>query len=83
MSITLELRPELETKVKAQAEARGLPVERYLQSVIEAAALSPSAPPLTLEEQERLLDELENGLSHVPALPEDAFSRAGIYVEHD
>ena len=34
--VTLELRPEVEERVKKEAEALGLPVEDYLQIVIES-----------------------------------------------
>lgn len=35
MTVTIELRPEVEERAKAEAGALGLPVERYLESVIE------------------------------------------------
>jgi hypothetical protein len=38
MTITLELTPEIEARVQAQAAARGLPVRTYLQNVIEQLA---------------------------------------------
>ena len=83
MNVTLEIQPELETRVRAQAEARGLPVDQYLRSVIEEATLTPIAPPLTLDEHEKLLDELASGLGHIRVPVEDAFSRASIYADHD
>jgi hypothetical protein len=45
MSVTLELRPEIEKRVTAEAAARGLSVEEYLTSIIEGRALrgSPDA----------------------------------------
>jgi hypothetical protein len=36
MSVTLELKPEVEAQVKTEASARGLPVEDYLAAVIES-----------------------------------------------
>lgn len=38
MSITLKLKPEVEASIEAQASARGLSVQDYLQSVIERVA---------------------------------------------
>lgn len=35
MTVTIELKPEVEERAKAEAGALGLPVERYLESVIE------------------------------------------------
>jgi hypothetical protein len=36
MTVTIELKPEIEARVKSEAEALGLPVEDYLESVIES-----------------------------------------------
>ena len=36
MTVTIELKPEVEERAKAEAEAIGLPVEDYLESVIES-----------------------------------------------
>jgi hypothetical protein len=36
MTVTIELKPEVEERAKAEAEALGLPVEDYLESVIES-----------------------------------------------
>ena len=36
MTLTIELKPEVEERAKAEAEAIGLPVEDYLESVIES-----------------------------------------------
>jgi hypothetical protein len=36
MSVTIELKPEIEAQVKTEAAARGLLVEDYLEAVIES-----------------------------------------------
>lgn len=36
MTVTIELRPELEERIKSEAAALGVPVEDYLESVIES-----------------------------------------------
>src|SRR5438067_1391406 len=36
MTVTIELKPELERRAKAEAEALGLPFEDYLEAVIES-----------------------------------------------
>lgn len=38
MSITVELEPEIEERLRAQAAARGVPVREYLQVLIRSAA---------------------------------------------
>jgi hypothetical protein len=60
MSVTLELRPEIEERVTAEAAARGLSVEEYLTSIIEGSALRGS-PDATLEEFEAAMDLLAEG----------------------
>lgn len=36
MTVTIELKPEIEARVKSEAASLGLPVEDYLESVIES-----------------------------------------------
>lgn len=38
---------------------------------------------VSLDEQERILDELAARFAHLPPLPEEAFSRESIYQDHD
>lgn len=35
MTVTLDLKPEIEARLRAKAAERGLPVERFLEAVIE------------------------------------------------
>jgi hypothetical protein len=79
MTITLELEPELEQRVLAQAAANGVSPEAYLLSVIEEAA-PPSPPELTtLEQFEAALDAFSEGTEALPVLPPEAFTRESIY----
>ena len=50
---------------------------------VRVTVLEDAQPELTLEEQERLLDELAAINAHLPPLPEDAMTRAAIYDDHD
>jgi hypothetical protein len=52
MTVTIELTPELEARIFAQAQAAGGSLEAYVQSVVEAAALPPVGQRPTLEEFE-------------------------------
>jgi hypothetical protein len=83
MTVTLDLTPEVRARALAQAEAAGLPLERYLQSIIEQGTLPANSGPVTLEEQERLLDELARRHANLPASSVDSFSRESIYRDHD
>jgi len=79
MTVTLELKPELEQRVVALAAARGLSPDAYLLSVIEAVALPAVAEDASLEEFEAAMDKLAEGMDNVPVLAPDALSRENLY----
>ena len=79
MTVTIELTSELEARVLAQAQAAGISLEAYLQSVIEAAALPPVGKRPTLEEFEAAMDALAEGTDDIPVLSPEATRRESIY----
>jgi hypothetical protein len=82
MIVTLELKPEVERRVLAQAAAQGVSLEAYLASVIEGALpIEPEEG--SLEEFEADMDALAEGSELLPVLPPEAFSRESIYGNHD
>jgi hypothetical protein len=64
MTITLELPPEAEAKLVAQAKARGLSLDAFLRTIIttQAAAMESVKPVQSLsregEDRDRAIDEL-------------------------
>ena len=44
MTVRLEIRPDIETNLAAQARARGIPLDAYLQDVIEEPRPDQSRP---------------------------------------
>ncbi len=89
MTVTLDLAPTTERRLRQRAAESGQALEAYLQQLIEreagdAVGISPSGeqPPLSLEEFDRLLDEVSEGLPPLPPLPAD-FSLADVYTDHD
>jgi hypothetical protein len=87
MTITLSLAPDAERRLRERASENGQTLEAYLQQLIEretsgAGAASELEPLLSLEEFDRLMDEVSEGLPPLPPLPAD-FSRADIYADHD
>jgi len=76
MTVTLELKPEVEARVIEQAAARGVPVEAFLQSVIEDTLNNREEKAFyetaTAEEWEAALDEFGNS---------PAFGRAASFVD--
>ena len=83
MTVRLELKPDVEANLSAQARARGVPLDAYLQDVIEEVARADAAGPASFKEIEATLDtlaEMGRGLPHVPS---SAFSRENIYQDHN
>ena len=83
MTVRLELKPDIEANLAAQARARGVALDVYLQSVIEDLAGSEAAHPARLQEIEAALDALAEMGKGLPHLPSSAFSRDSIYRDHD
>lgn len=53
MTVTLNLKPEVEAGLLAQAQANGMTLEEYLLSMVEGAAISATAKTLSPEERPR------------------------------
>jgi hypothetical protein len=83
MTVTLELRPEIEAALMERAQARGLPVERYLQAVIEDVVGTRYAPRLSPDDMRVALDRLANVGRELPDLPDSALTRASFYADRD
>lgn len=83
MTVGLELRPDIEANLAAQARARGIALDAYLQGVIEDLARTKAAPPASLQDLEATLDALAEMGRDLPHLPSSAFSRESIYQDHD
>ncbi|MGC9994156.1 MAG: hypothetical protein ABSE79_02465 [Terriglobia bacterium] len=84
MAITLNLPPDIEAKLAAQARELGLQLDTYVQSVLQQqAAMEDSLQTLNLEQFEVELDALAEGSDRLPYLPPEALTRASIYRDHD
>ncbi len=83
MTVRLELKPDVEANLAAQARARGVPLDAYLQSVIEDLARAEAAGSVSLQELEATLDTLAEMGRGLPHLPSSTFSRESIYRDHD
>jgi hypothetical protein len=79
MEITLTIPDEL----AAQAQARGIPVEVYAQSLVEEASRkSVSAhPPRTPEQIEAFFEAMAEGSQNLPSLPTESFTRESFYQD--
>lgn len=83
MTVRLELKPDVEANLAAQARARGIPLDAYLQGVIEDLARPEAARPASLKDLEATLDALAEMGRDLPHLPSSALSRESIYQDHD
>ncbi len=81
MTVRLELKPDVEANLAARARARGIPLDTYLQSVIEDLAREEVTPAVSLHEFRATLDGLAEMGQNLPQLPPSALSRESIYQE--
>jgi hypothetical protein len=77
MTITVEIKPEVQAELAAQAAARGMDVPSYLATILEQAAQPASLEPKnrSLEEFEETLDRIAQFSHKIPVLPDETFSR--------
>jgi hypothetical protein len=80
MTIQIDLKPEIEARLMAQASAQGISVTIYLESVIEQHLATKAEP-----EWKKLLDQLGRSpsLAKAPPLSDEAISRESIYRERE
>jgi len=83
MTITLDLGPDVEMTLAAQARATGISLNDYLQSVIEDLARAGAAHPVSPRDIEETLDLLAEMGRGLPQLPSSAFIRESIYQDLD
>ena len=82
MVTPLEIQPDLADKLVRLAKARGASVDDLLKEIIET--LEPrSNGEFSLEEFDRDMDLLTQGLEHLPVNYQGTYSREDIYSDHD
>jgi len=83
MTIVLDLKPEVEERVVAQAQAQGVPLEIYLAALIEAQVTPLEPPRASLEQFLAELEAIAEGTDDIPVLPPEALTREAIYGDHN
>jgi hypothetical protein len=85
VTIKLELNPEIEAQLAAEAQAQGLALEEYAQRLLQEAIGSTRRRRSRASQQEfrGFLDALASKAPNVPQLRAETFSRGMIYGEHD
>jgi hypothetical protein len=80
MSVTIDLPPDTEARLAAQAAELGVPLMQHLRRLLEEHA-APSKPTRkTLEEGVKLWRDV-SGLPDTEPLSDEAISRESIYAE--
>ena len=82
MALIIELPPEKEAALKAQAQARGLTVEQWLLRLAEQSG----PPPVALKQNsvdtwEQEFEEWVNSFPDTPPLSDEAISRPSLYPD--
>lgn len=86
MTIRLELPEEVERRLAKDAEAHGMEPSAYLLSLVERTLFPPAETlgrAMTAEEVEAFIRDMALPPGRAPHLPDEAFSRASIYQDHD
>ncbi len=83
MTVTIELKPEIEIRIAEQAAAQGVTVKEYIQSFLESI-ITASKPATAQERVQRFKHWLKNHTrSAAPPLSDEAISRESIYTERE
>ena len=84
MTITVDIRPEVQAELARQAAARGHALEAYATRLLEEAAHVPAGTSqLNRDRLETTLREMAQFSHKIPALPDEAFTRESLYQDHD
>lgn len=83
MTIQVELNPEIEAQLVAEARVRGIPLEKVAERLLQEALATRFAPQgnLTSEGFHAMLDALSAGSEGLPNLPTESFTRESFYED--
>ena len=83
MPTQLEIRPETADKLTDLAKSRGVSVDELLFEMVAEMNSSSSRLDLPIEEFERDLDALSEGLEELKLEYTGTYPRSDIYLDHD
>lgn len=83
MTIKVELKPELEAQLVAEARVRGIPLEQAAEWLLQEALASRSEVQknLSVEEFHAMLEALATGSETLPNLSTESFTRESYYED--
>jgi hypothetical protein len=79
MTVTIQLPPDIEADLVAQALAHGLELPQYVERLLRGQVSPRAGSVLSPEERAAAWRESTQGLPHTPPLSDDAISRESIY----
>jgi predicted DNA-binding protein len=84
MSISIELKPEIEERLEQEAAAKGVSVQSYVEELLEQqVSQTDKISHAGAEEIDHVLDALAEGSENRPVLPSEAYTRESIYHDHN
>jgi hypothetical protein len=84
MTIVVNIKREVQEELSRQAAAHGVDISSYAASLLEDAAhVAASEKALSQSQLDNTLAELSQFSHKIPSLPDEAFSRASLYRDHD
>jgi hypothetical protein len=83
MTIQVDLNPEIEARLIAEARSQGLPLEELAERLLRQALAASSLPNgvLSVGEFHRMLEEMAEGSEKLPSLPTESFTRESFYED--
>jgi hypothetical protein len=81
MTLVLEIPPELESALAAQAQAQGLLLQQYIERLLRDQVPQQGSRRLSPAELAAAWRESVEGLPQTPPLSDEAISRESIYGE--
>jgi hypothetical protein len=83
MTIQVELKPEIEARLIAEARSQGVPLEKLAERLLAEALAANCLPDgaLTVDEFRQMLEGIAEGAEKVPNLPAESFSRESFYED--
>jgi len=83
VTIRVELNPDTEARLIAQARSEGVPLEKLAERILGEALNGSSLPNgvLTVEDFHQMLSGIAEGSEALPNLPTESFSRESFYED--
>jgi hypothetical protein len=79
MTVTIQLPPDIEADIVAQAQAQGLDLAQYVEHVLREQVPPRASATLSPAQRAEAWRQSTRGLPHTPPLSDDAISRESIY----